>query len=307
MLDIPALYRTVTSEEARRNHLLGILRFGSLKYFRTKEGAGRDEMEGIGSYTVDGKQHRDVSDERPIFPGFILCFSERPLLEYGNFVLELSAPHELRKRVMRSFPDKTSVEWQKVTYNKTEHLDSVPGPYEAWRRKYYTKPACFAHEMEWRLVIFLPSPLRLLNDTLKPCVGNLQGLFRYADHKETPMENANGMGLEEFVQEALFEVVNGVHKAAEKVRMEHAKGLRGALNTFLKSTSVDFDVAVTVSKDTGGSLKLSVPGIGVGANMSGNIQSENRVKFSVPVTFASQPVEAEHIMSDSPAPTPTGT
>ena len=173
------LYRTVSSEEVRKKHLRGILWFGSLKYFRTKEGTGRDDMEGIGSYTVDGKQHKDVSDKTAIFPCFILCFSEQPLLEYGNFVLELSNPHELRRRVKRSFPDKTCVEWHKVTYDKTEHLDAVANPSEDWNRKHYSKPACFAHEKEWRLVIFLPPPLRLLNNTLKLCVGNLQSLFKY--------------------------------------------------------------------------------------------------------------------------------
>ena len=40
------------------------------------------------------------------------------------------------------------------------------------------KPASFACEREWRLVVFLPAPLRLLDDTLKPHVGNLQGVLR---------------------------------------------------------------------------------------------------------------------------------
>ena len=57
------LHRTVDSEEARRNHLLGILWFRSLKRFRMQEGAGRDEMEGIGSYTVRGEQHGDITDK----------------------------------------------------------------------------------------------------------------------------------------------------------------------------------------------------------------------------------------------------
>ena len=136
-------------------------------------------MEGIGSYTIRGGRYEDISDDRPIFPAFILCFSEQPLPEYGKFGLKLLNPHKLRERVMRRFPERTEVEWRKVTYDKTEYLDAVPNPYEEWHRKHYAKPVCFAHEREWRLLIFLPPPLRLLNDTLKPSVGNLQGLFRY--------------------------------------------------------------------------------------------------------------------------------
>ena len=37
-----------------------------------------------------------------------------------------------------------------------ENLDTVPGPSDDWTRKHYSKPAVlFAHEREWRLVIFL--------------------------------------------------------------------------------------------------------------------------------------------------------
>jgi hypothetical protein len=39
------LHRTVDSEEARRNHLLGTLWFRSLKRFRMQEGAGRDVLD----------------------------------------------------------------------------------------------------------------------------------------------------------------------------------------------------------------------------------------------------------------------
>ncbi len=168
------LHRTVDSEEARRNHLLGILWFRSLKRFRMQEGAGRDEMEGLGSYTVRGEQHGDIADDKPIFPAFIQCFSEKPLPKYGNFGLKLLDPCALRKRVECRFPKGTTVEWLKVTYDKTEHLDAVPNPYEERHRKHYGKPACFAREREWRLVIFLSPPLRLLNDTLKPCVATFR-------------------------------------------------------------------------------------------------------------------------------------
>lgn len=172
------LYRTVNKYDAVENHLLGILWFRSLRHFRTVEGAGTDELEGIGSYIIDGRRHNDVSDERPIFPSFILSFSEQPMPKHGEFVMKFLDPHQLLKRVMCRVPKGTKVEWHKVTYDKTEHLEAVPNPSEDWCRKHYAKPPSFAHEMEWRLIIFLPPPLRLLNDTLKLCVGNLEGFFR---------------------------------------------------------------------------------------------------------------------------------
>lgn len=178
MTGIPTLYRAVRREEDARNHLCGMLWLRSLKYFRGIDEPGRDSLEGVGTYTVQGILHRDVSDEHPVFPPFVLCFSEIPLERYGDFVLALRRPDALRDRVLSTFASGTRVEWHQVAYHKREHLDAVPGPTEHWNRKHYAKPASFADEREWRLVVFLPEPFRLLNDTLKPHVGNLQGLLR---------------------------------------------------------------------------------------------------------------------------------
>ena len=178
MNGIPTLYRSVVNEQAMTNHLLGILWFRSLKYFRTLEGQGSDKLEGIGSYTVGESRQCDVGDERPISPVFILSFSEVRLPKFGKFVLELSDPAELRRRVKTKFPEQSSVEWHKVRYDKTEDLPAVPDLVEDWNRKHYSKPEHFACEKEWRLAIFLPPPFRLLNHTLKSHVGNLQGVFK---------------------------------------------------------------------------------------------------------------------------------
>jgi len=161
-----------------RNHLQGILWFRSLKYFRSVDGPGRDLMEGVGSYVVDGMLHRDVADENFVFPPFIMSYSEVTLPEYGKFVLKLSIPGKLCDQVRDQLPKGSKVRWHKVRYDKTENLDTVPGPSDDWRRKHYSKPKCFAHEREWRLVIFLPPPLRLLNYTLKLHVGRLRGLLK---------------------------------------------------------------------------------------------------------------------------------
>ena len=186
MTEIPTLYRTVKCNAAVKNHLMGMLWFRSLKYFRGIEGPGRDPLEGVGSCTVQGRLYRDVSDENAIFPAFILCFSELRLEKFGRFGLKVARPDALRDRVLAKCPDRTRVEWQRVEYGKQEVLDSVPGPTEHWIRKHYTKPARFAEEREWRLVVFLPEPFRLLNDTLKPHVGNLQQVFEVLSSASCP-------------------------------------------------------------------------------------------------------------------------
>ena len=184
MTEVPTLYRGLDSETAMRNHLQGILWFRSLKYFRAIDGVGRDSMEGVGSYTVDGMMHRDVADEYPVFPAFIMSYSEVVLPEYGKFVLRLSNPTGPRDRIRDRLPERSRVQWHRVRYDKMEDLDAVPDPSDDWTRKHYSKPECFAHEREWRLVIFLPPPLRLLNDTLKLHVGNLQGLLNLMPVKQ---------------------------------------------------------------------------------------------------------------------------
>ena len=177
MVNIPILYRGLDSETAMRNHLQGMLWFRSLKHFRGIDRPGRDPTEGVGSYTVDGMLHRDVADEHPIFPAFIMSYSEVALPEYGKFILRLSNPPGLCGGIRDRVPERSRVRWHRVIYDKTEDLDTVPGPSDDWARKHYSKPACFAHEREWRLAIFLPPPLRLLNDTLKLHVGNLHGFL----------------------------------------------------------------------------------------------------------------------------------
>ena len=103
------------------------------------------------------------------------------------------------------------------------------------------------------------------------------------------MENGNNMGLEEFVEETIIEVMNGAKNAAKKVGLQSEDGtLIAGVNVRWAGSSVDFDVAVTVSQDAkgGGGLKIAVLGLQAGGEMATATQSVHRIKFSVPVTFA---------------------
>ena len=118
------------------------------------------------------------------------------------------------------------------------------------------------------------------------------------------MKTGKGMGLRKFVQDVLVEVITGVHEAAEHVRTQHVAdlGLRGAVNTEEERSEVQFDVAVTVSYGGKGEVGLHVPFVGSKGEVSAAKQSVNRVKFSVPVAFASQPVGPEYTRSNAPSP-----
>ena len=108
------------------------------------------------------------------------------------------------------------------------------------------------------------------------------------------------MDLDEFVKEVLTKIVSGIRKAQEEEGAgafivpdgdgghEYAKHSRVASNARLKSTIVDFDIALTVEesgKTTGGG-SLKVASI-LGANVAGETASKDtkisRIQFGVPV------------------------
>ena len=116
------------------------------------------------------------------------------------------------------------------------------------------------------------------------------------------MENDNSMDLQEFVKETLVEVIKGAHKAAEEISGQHTeKNLLGGINVSLDPSLVEFDVAVTVSRGTKGGGRLGVSIFGVEATVSGSTQSQHRIKFSIPVTFVSQPLEKKYLQANAPA------
>ena len=119
----------------------------------------------------------------------------------------------------------------------------------------------------------------------------------------------SGMDLREFVRDVLLDIVRGVHEAADTVKTEHESGdRRGAINPMSEANTndVEFDVVISVSTSLGGGLNVSVPIIeaGFGGSADHAKQRTSRVKFSVPVAFASQPVGKEFTYVPSPGPAP---
>ena len=117
-------------------------------------------------------------------------------------------------------------------------------------------------------------------------------------------EQKSGMALREFVRDVLFDIIGGVNEAADKVRVAHtSKNLRGAVNprSSAATSDVEFDVALTVSKTSEAELGVRVPTLNAGGSKERTEQVTSRVKFTVPIAFASQPVGEEHILTAAPA------
>jgi uncharacterized protein YbaR (Trm112 family) len=107
------------------------------------------------------------------------------------------------------------------------------------------------------------------------------------------------MDLDEFVKSVLVNVLAGIKEAQEAQDVgafvvpggdgghEYPKNARVSSNARLKSTIIDFDVAVTVESSDkatgGGGLRIA----GIGAKLEGEIASKDtqvsRIQFGVPI------------------------
>jgi len=106
------------------------------------------------------------------------------------------------------------------------------------------------------------------------------------------------MNLDEFVKEVLIEIISGI-RGAQDVKggafivpsgdggHEYAKHSRVSSSARLKSTIVDFDIALTAEDSSktagGGGLKV----VGIGANIQGESSSKDttvsRIQFAIPI------------------------
>jgi hypothetical protein len=106
------------------------------------------------------------------------------------------------------------------------------------------------------------------------------------------------MNLDEFVKEVLTQIVSGIQSAQEVEGgafivpsgdggHDYAKHPRVSSSARIKSTIVDFDIALTVEDSSkgagGGGLKV----FGIGANVQGELSTKDttvsRIQFAVPI------------------------
>lgn len=106
------------------------------------------------------------------------------------------------------------------------------------------------------------------------------------------------MKLDEFVKEVLTEIVSGIRSAQESEGgafiapsgdggHEYANHPRVSSSARLKSTIVDFDIALTVEESSKSSGSGGVKVVGIGANMQGESSSKDtkvsRIQFAIPI------------------------
>jgi hypothetical protein len=106
------------------------------------------------------------------------------------------------------------------------------------------------------------------------------------------------MNLDEFVKEVLIQIVSGVKKAqdsdggayivpAADGGHEYAKHSRVSSNSRIKSTVVDFDIALTVEDSSGrsgtGGLKVFGFNADVQSALSSKDTTVSRIQFAIPI------------------------
>lgn len=114
------------------------------------------------------------------------------------------------------------------------------------------------------------------------------------------------MDLTDFVRDVLYEIIDGVNEAAQKVRRAHTSDhLRGVVNPHsnAETKDVEFDVALTVTTKGDAKLGVQVPFVGAGEGSAERVEQQtSRVRFSVPIAFASQPAGKEFVTTAPPGP-----
>lgn len=106
------------------------------------------------------------------------------------------------------------------------------------------------------------------------------------------------MNLDEFVKEVLSQIISGI-RSAQEVKggafvvpngdggHDYAKHPRFSSSARIKSTIVDFDIALTVEDASKGSGGGSLKVFGIGANAQGELASKDttvsRIQFAVPI------------------------
>lgn len=180
-------------DEIFKNHYGGRLWFHAPAHYQDIEDPQRrDELDGRGSYHLNGIEVCDVSDPKRgwhVCPTYILCFSADEAAASACFtgpgpsklVIRLANPEELRKLILKKvLPDCNviNVEWRKVVYDKTEDVPEDLNPADDWARKFWHKPKKFAAQKEWRLIIFFQPRMPIANDRLELNLGYCGNLFR---------------------------------------------------------------------------------------------------------------------------------
>lgn len=183
-----SLLRFENQEEHALNIIAGQLRFGSLTYFRSNEGAHGDRAEGLVSFKWNLKSGRNIQYRgRSMNDYYIFCTThpEVNLLlmtnKYGKFVVHIHNPQELLARIKVAWRDHefafadnavvTSVEYNKDELHKPNQELRAPPRYA-----YSQKHMSYSDDHEFRYVLPCSDAKRTLDDHLTLDVGDCRDI-----------------------------------------------------------------------------------------------------------------------------------
>lgn len=121
-------------------------------------------------------------------------------------------------------------------------------------------------------------------------------------------EKANSMNLQNFVTESLLQIIDGIKDAQNKISaIEIPEDDKKYFTPYIAPTplnidkkiyenydKIEFDIAITVSKDStqSGKMRISVAGLEIDGRSQSLVNSHSsisRIKFSIPVIYPSMP------------------
>ena len=198
------LLRFFKEKEHAEQFLAGVIRLGSLWYYKSAEQecdadqARNDPSEGRASITTPdypGGIHASAT-----MPVYILSFTDPQKADIaklkkklGKHVVQITDPRQLTQQLTDRFSklDSTDpfcgrpVQCYRVRYDENEHQDTEPTNPELFELSKAQKPAKFSEQCEVRLVVFAEMPKFEKNKDGKPVYGehycfDLGGPLNYA-------------------------------------------------------------------------------------------------------------------------------
>lgn len=186
--------------EERFAHALirkGVMRFGSLQYYRSLEDGGirGDPKDGTLHYAPsDGFEVTIVADGRKLVGTafstaaqnmFIYCLSNELSAEradeFGPFCVEITDPDTIVSRLRTRVYAASRLDYARVVYGETEYrpYDKIPGvDWASPERVVLIKPPEYASQKETRIVLPLKVGASSNDDFVTAEVGNLHAVTR---------------------------------------------------------------------------------------------------------------------------------
>ncbi len=176
----------------------GLMRFGSLEFFRTldDQGSRGDKLDGTLHYAPpagleitmveDGRRVSGVSFSSAAQNMFVYCtsmeLSEELAKEFGNFCVEIVDMGRILDRLRRRAYAGSHLNYAGMLHQATEYRspEDVPGADWAFpERLVFMKPPSYSHQMEYRLVLPIKEDHTSSNFFIEVCIGDITDMAKF--------------------------------------------------------------------------------------------------------------------------------